>query len=235
MFVVERARALGRQAALEKVGMLITPWAGPLVRAALPDVEMARPDADNRALLQRIEGASSIPIVNAEGPAYMRLPGGSGNKAQVQIPKHLRKDLPAEIMAHELGHHSHGQSIPGKMTQRPLSRVAYNSAPFVGLGLGLLPEDEISTPQAMAGAVAPTLPTLFNEASASIRGHGLLKRHGATPAQLAAGRKNLLKAFATYGVLPATAALEPVAVRAGKKLLHSYDAKKKKTDTEAKK
>jgi len=208
----------------EKLAILVSPWAGPLIHSALPKVQMTG-DTSDGALLRRLEAASPAPVRSGPGPAY-----AFGEPGTIQMPSELRHTVAPEILAHEMGHAKLHPTLLGKLTQNHLRNPLYKAAPVTGFLAGLTDEDTLSTPQASALAVAPTLPTLVSEGGASWNAMKYLREHGASPAQLSKGRKNLAKAFATYAVLPATAALEPLAVRS---LRGRAKKKEKKTPSSA--
>ena len=110
-------------------------------------------------------------------------------------------------LAHELGHALNDKHLLGKIVHSPFSGIGLRAAPLTGFGIGFTDEETISTPKAMALAAAPALPTLAAEAGASIRADRLMRQHGVSPAALSRGRKNLLRAFGTYTLAPAAAAL----------------------------
>lgn len=196
--------------------MLVTPWAKPLMHKALPRPELVSEAPEDVALSRRLIQASPVPVTGDDGPAF-HLPLFRPKEHRIGIPQ--GKYVAPEVMAHEMGHALNHRSLLGKAVQNPFAAAGYYTAPIMGIGYGLLPEEDMSTPAAMAATTATTIPLLASEAAASIRADHLMKEHGATAKQLSKGRKNLAKAFGTYLVLPAAAAMEPVAVRAGKQLL----------------
>lgn len=126
-----------------------------------------------------------------------------------------------EILAHELGHASlRGGKGVGRFS-RLLGAAGNLRNPIMGFGalggtaMALAPEDPNSTVVKAAPYVtgAAMVPTLADEAVASLKGLKALKGAGYSPEMLRAARWNLAKTFGTYG-LAAGAAVLPVALAA---------------------
>lgn len=122
----------------------------------------------------------------------------------------------AEFMAHELGHAASDKNNVWRafnLTGRKLGPIAG----MLGGGAMALAGDEGSTTTRLAPVVtaAGFAPTLIDEGLASIRGYrGLKGMKGVSPEQLKKVRKNLLKAFGTYGSFALAGTLPVAAVSA---------------------
>lgn len=117
-----------------------------------------------------------------------------------------------EIVAHELGHSSlYKNPLMNKL--RWLKGPLIPLAGLTAVGMSALPESDQSTAVKAAPLVAAGgfLPTLADEAQASIRGMKHLRGAAKySPAAIRAMRMNLLKAFGTYGSVAAATTL-PIA------------------------
>lgn len=200
------------------------------IHQSLPEsmrkVDILAPDgSEDPALIQKMLRGSGVPVSEHRMPAsYMpdnfltrRLYSDEMRKnlppevrgaqiGHVHFPEHVERIAP-EVVAHELGHALNDKHLLGKIVHSPFSGIGLRAAPLTGFGIGFTDEETISTPKAMALAAAPALPTLAAEAGASIRADRLMRQHGVSPAALSRGRKNLLRAFGTYTLAPAAAAL----------------------------
>lgn len=107
----------------------------------------------------------------------------------------------AEMMAHELGH-ANIHRRKGLSRALLAGRVGGPLAGMLAGGAMLYGGDEGST-MTRAAPLAPVVgwaPTLADEGLSSIRGYKALKRvSGASPEALKRARRNLMKAFGTYG------------------------------------
>jgi len=132
--------------------------------------------------------------------------GGTARSSSVMGP---------QFAAHELGH--------GRLWNKSdrLRKVLMGSralAPLATLGTtigaGVADTDsKFSKAMPLAG-LAATAPVLADEAYASLKGYGALKRIGSKPAVLRTARRQLGKAFGTYGLgIAAPAMLAPYLTR----------------------
>jgi|GEM_PF-5520763 len=125
----------------------------------------------------------------------------------------------SHIGAHELGHAAFGASRLGRVTR------ALRMPASLGAGIGSAvaasygdPEGSTSKYVAPALGVAASAPILGEEAAASIKAIKGMRRAGYNKAAIKAGKKQLAKAFGTYGLglgLPLAAA--PFIIRGIKK------------------
>lgn len=122
-----------------------------------------------------------------------------------------------EFLAHELGHASLRR---GGKAARLLGNLSSLRGPLGavgsigGMAAALAPEDDASTAVKLAPAIpaAAWAPTLADEAISSVKGYKALKNTGKyAPEVLRHARRNLMKAFGTYG-LGAAAATAPIAL-----------------------
>jgi len=145
------------------------------------------------------------------------------NRPFVVVPAHHGP----ELLAHELGHVSRkGRSAAGFHAQNRIVRGALPIAGAIGGTAMALKGKRGSWTTRLAPAVAfgSHVPTLVSEGRASIRGYKALKALGKyTPSELRGSRRNLIKAFSTYG-LGALASTAPAAAIAAMRW------KKKKED-----
>jgi hypothetical protein len=120
----------------------------------------------------------------------------------------------AHTTAHELGHaRLHGKKYIGNVVRKGR---ALGGLGMLGATAGAAiadPDSTTSKAMPLAGLAAAT-PTLADEAYASIKGHGALKRMGYDKQALKHSRRQLAKAFGTYGgVLLPTAVAAPYLAR----------------------
>ena len=131
-------------------------------------------------------------------------------------------DAPVSTIAHELGHATAGE-LRRKTIASPLSKIVYSAAriPAIALPLVVLDsasdksfhtKEEIEAKARMAeriGGVALLLgaPELVEEATASVKGIGYMRRAGATNKQLLRAGAKLLPAWGTYAAPFATGAI----------------------------
>lgn len=187
--------------------------------------EKAHPGAED--LLEKVRGTSPVPVVDApsyRGSAYIKgapNPGFWQDIHREQVSSFHRKSgvkpgaiNPSEshillgqarapgVLAHEIGHADMDKHLLGRLSQSVALRTLYAHSPVVsgavGLATGHSNNDKVQN-AGLIGMAALPLPTLANEASASIKGYRSLKRLGATPEQLRLARNELLPAFGTYG------------------------------------
>lgn len=176
-------------------------------------------EAKGRAggLLERVRASSPVPVTPLEsgaGPAYvsedvaklMKRIGGPKEMQREQIMMGAGQMSKAPgVLGHEIGHARLQRSALGRLAQSVPSRALFNLTNLgvtgVASGIGASGVEDPVTGALVAGGVplATTIPTLGSEAGASIKGIGELRRAGASPAQIAAAKKTLLRAFGTYG------------------------------------
>lgn len=124
----------------------------------------------------------------------------------------------AHLAAHELGHGKFRQGRVGQFLAKarmPGGLVAGFGAPILA---GAADPDSTASKLAPVVGAAGVAPLLADEGYASLKGYRTMKRMGYNKAALKAGRRQLLKAFGTYGLgVAAPAIAAPVAIRAFKK------------------
>lgn len=159
------------------------------------------------ALFGNLEKASPVPVVRdprGDMGAYMSeravKMSGMGDEAKILLP---HGKSPAGVLGHEMGHAQFDKKLLGKATQNIPARIAFNlsslGSPLAGAAAGYGIDDKATGLGVAAGIpLAIAAPTLLSEGVASFKGMGNLRRAGANPAQLAAARKTLLRAFGTY-------------------------------------
>lgn len=163
------------------------------------------------ALRQTVAKGSPVPIksnpmaAQAGGGAYANTRAakmmGLGDEAQILVDSTGKG--PSSVLAHEIGHAKFDKSGLGKMTQNIPARLAFNmsslASPLAGVGAGYGIDDDRKALAVSAGVpLAIAAPTLLSEGAATMKGLSHLRRAGATPAQMAAARKTLLRAFGSY-------------------------------------
>ena len=173
-------------------------------------------------LNDRLLAHSPIPVMEdlARG-AYYSPRGPKGPHISVRSREF---GLPG-ILAHEIGH-ARAEARGG--LQRALQgRVAhglYRAAPWTGLLSGLADGDDENVGINAALSAGVSLPYVAAEANATRLGLQEMARHGATPAQMSAARRRLLKAWGTYAITPiAAAASVPAAHWLRNKAIKAYD------------
>jgi hypothetical protein len=133
----------------------------------------------------------------------------------------------AHFLAHELGHGHLRQSGLGKV----IAGLRWPGVAVGGLG-GLVastaadPDSPVSKYAPLAGALG-VAPMMADEAYASLKGYGAMKRLGYDPQALSAARRQLGKAFGTYGLgIAAPLIATPFAVRKIKQKLKERQARR---------
>lgn len=141
-----------------------------------------------------------------------------GFKAGISIvPEHAGR----HVGAHELGHAAFGASLPGKIHKFTKARMVGPMAGLIGsaylAGTGD-PDSAKAKWLAPAVALAGLSPVLGEEAIASIKGYRAMKALGASAQELKHARRQLAKAWGTYGALMTPMMLgAPLAIRAVRK------------------
>ena len=168
-------------------------------------------------LLGRVRGGSPVHVSDLDsgaGPAYVS-DQAAALMRKLKGPAHLQKeqillgrsDLARApgVLGHEIGHARLQRGVLGRLSQSIPSRLAFGLSrggiAGIAAGVGASGTEDTTTGALIAGGVpaAMTLPTLGSEAGASFKGLGELRRAGASPAQIAAAKKTMLRAFGTYG------------------------------------
>ena len=202
--MAEGRKMMGLGAAGAGAGMIGNAGAG----AAMMDAaqrEMAMEGGEE--VFRNLEAASPVPVVRdprggmgayASKPASKMM--GLGDEAKIILPE---GKSPAGVLGHEMGHAQFDKKFLGKATQNIPARIAFNlstiGSPLAGAAAGYGIDDKATGMGVAAGIpLAIAAPTLLSEGVASVKGMGNLRRAGANPAQLAAARKTLLRAFGTY-------------------------------------
>lgn len=113
--------------------------------------------------------------------------------------------LDPHILAHELGHAKNSTETLGKIVQNRFLYPMMGFAPAAGY-LGGAAAHATKAPAVRALAIGlpflMTLPGLTAEAKASVNGHEILKKLGATEKDLDAYRSKMMKYFGTYATYP---------------------------------
>lgn len=121
------------------------------------------------------------------------------------------------MMAHELGHGRLRESTLGKI----IGHARMPGQLLGGLGGTAMatfadPDSKVSKYAPLVGA-AGMLPTIADEAYASLKGYGALKRMGYAPEALGHARRQLGKAFGTYATAAIPLVAAPYVIRKIKK------------------
>lgn len=110
------------------------------------------------------------------------------------------------VLAHELGHAMSDEDLVGRLSQSKFLYPLHALAPLGAVAATGISET-VSHPVARAILLgAPfllTVPSLVAEARASMHGHEILKRIGATEEELAAFRRKMARYYLSYLVNPA--------------------------------
>lgn len=116
----------------------------------------------------------------------------------------VRKEEDPAILAHELGHAELDRELVGSVLQSKPVRIGAALGSITGIAVAR------HGPVAIGAAIsaAALLPIPIYEGMASLRGLERLRRVGATDEELADARSKLLKAWGTYALLPAGAAVD---------------------------
>lgn len=172
-------------------------------------LEYLRPTLDR--LYGRLQGAHYNPY---DDTAYVKrtLLGGASSGATA---------------AHELGHANLHQRFGNLVTVPSMISRVIQANPRLGTavaGSGALAgaiadEDSRLGDAAQYVGAAAMAPMLADEAYASIKGYGALKKYLKTAAERRAARRHLLKAFGTYGAAASPIIVAPIAARQIKKRL----------------
>jgi hypothetical protein len=188
---------------------------------------MATTESDALRLSEKIAPGASI-VLGGEVEHAGRYPHGIYPEALEEL---RRKGAPKEfisqlsknviisppnvgrhILAHELGHEAAARGL-GRL-QVPLRRLGPVVQQAVAPGVALAADpDSTAAKAAPLLALAGTAPILGEEAYASLKGYGALKRMSASPAELAIARRQLGKAFLTYAGHAAPWVAAPYVIR----------------------
>jgi hypothetical protein len=168
----------------------------------LPTESLLTPEARQRLVAALTAHAKGLGVDAVERHDAKRLGGGGYyDRGAKRIGAHrLDTDDGVHSLAHEVGHADFDQGLLGSIVQSPIARAGS----VMGLGIGaivaLVAEGSMARRVALASgaAAAVQLPMLTSEAMASIRGHELLKAHGAPQEFLDAYKKDLWGSFQTY-------------------------------------
>jgi hypothetical protein len=121
----------------------------------------------------------------------------------------------SHIAAHELGHAALRQHAIGRAIahlRSPAALIGGLAAPTMAIA-AKDPDSTMAKAAPLVG-LAGIAPTLADEAYASFKGYGGMKRLGVPAGELATGRRQLAKAFRTYALpLAAGSVLAPYAIR----------------------
>lgn len=123
------------------------------------------------------------------------------------------KDMP-DVLLHEVGHGATYKKFKSLPKIRGIGKVI---APIASIGAAFGEKDSLISKAAPYIAGAAITPTLIDEGAASVKAIKDLKKAKATKAQLSIARKNLGKAFATYGIAAAGLTAIPMLIRKFKK------------------
>jgi len=143
-------------------------------------------------------------------------PKGDQGKPLVAVAKHLEgTDEGLSTLAHELGHAEFEKSPIGRVVRSGTLRSLAGAAPLIGVVIAHVAEgNAVRRALLSASAVAAMqVPLLADEGVAWMKGHRLMKEHGATPQQLKHLRSEALRLGSTY--------LQPGAMGMGTSLLIS--------------
>jgi hypothetical protein len=197
-------------------GAAAAPLAGaaayPINKALMSSVKTRRTPSLNPAEVEKLKGHLKVPKASVhEAKKWEQSMAMGGGRGQAHAPKHS-----PEFLAHELGHlNLRRNKVRGGLLTA--GRVLGGSVGSAAGGAMAAGGEEGSKTVKLAPAVAAAgqMPTLADEAVSSIRGYKALKKTKAmNPAQLKAARRNLAKAFGTYGAAAALSTLPVAALSA---------------------
>ena len=156
------------------------------------------------------------PVPAAEIRKYLLSQGEYHSSGKDAAIFHRTRDggtLRGQIAAHELGHgRLHNKPVIGKMIRAGYRAKYPMMIPAIGFA-ALAPEDSAIGDAAQYGGIAATAPQLIDEGYASIKGYGALKKHVKNQAIRRAARRDLMRAFATYGAGAAPLIAAPFVAR----------------------
>lgn len=168
----------------------------------LPEESLLTPEARQRFVAALTAHAKGLGVTATERHDAKRLGGGGYyNRDTKQIGAHrLDTDDGVHSLAHEVGHADFDQSTLGYLVQSPVARGMSAAGFPIGSLVAMVAEGSMARRVALAAgaAAAMQLPLLTGEAAASVRGHNMLKEHGASQEHLDSYKKNLWDSFKTY-------------------------------------
>lgn len=215
------AAAGGVGAALlsRKTPSLVGQWNAPEVKLSKEQLEAMRRELSPSTSTPMIEDLKVTrrgkPVPVEETRKYL-LDAGRYQSGRDAAIFHRTRDggtLRGQTAAHELGHaRLHNKPVIGKMIRAGYAAKYPMMIPAIGLA-ALAPEDSAIGDAAQYGGIAATAPQLIDEGYASIKGYGALKKHVKNQAVRKAARRDLMRAFATYGAGAAPLIAAPFVAR----------------------
>jgi hypothetical protein len=126
---------------------------------------------------------------------------GDEGKPLVSLSKRLEgTDEGLSTLAHELGHAEFDKTTLGRVVQDGNVRAMSGFGPLIGMVIALIAEGNVARKATLSslGVAASQAPLLAGEGVAWMKGHQMLKEHGATPDQLKHLRHEALRLGSTY-------------------------------------
>ncbi len=167
----------------------------------LPEESLLTPEARQRLVAALVAHAKGVGVEAVEHPNAARHGGGYYHRGDSQVGVHsLDTDDGLRSLAHEVGHADFDQGAVGRFVQDPVVRWASSAGFGIGALVALVAEGSMARRMALAAgaAAAVQFPLLTGEAVASIKGHNLLKTHGAPQDFLDSYGKEMRGSFQTY-------------------------------------
>lgn len=171
--------------------------------ADLPVEALLTPEARGRLLAALLAHAKQQGVAVERHAKADQHGGGfySRRDAKVTVSaKDEHTDRGLSVLAHELGHADFDKSMLGYIAQDPVVRSAAFAAPAIGMLIAAAAEGSLLRRLALSAGTVTALqvPLLTGEAMADIKGHHLLKEHGASPELLALHRGEALHGVSSY-------------------------------------
>lgn len=169
----------------------------------MPRESVLTPEARQRLLEALLAHAESQGARVRERGSSRRHGGGYMDHTTKEIgmtPGYGQTDQGLSTLAHEIGHAEISNSTLGALIQNPVTSTAARAAPLIGALIGLTAEGNFARRLALSTGTVAALnaPMLLSEAGASIKGHRMLKEHGAPQEMLDLHRDKMLPAFGSY-------------------------------------
>lgn len=138
---------------------------------------------------------------NLLGPHFLR-----GEEKPEERGIYLDKQ-DANALAHEIGHAKMDEGFLGALSQSPIARMLNELAPIASLAASAASKTPKQQALSILLPMAATLPTLANEAAASVIGYNVLKEMDADKKELEKYRNDNAKAWMTYASQPLVTAM----------------------------
>lgn len=169
----------------------------------LPVEALLTPEARARLLAALLETAKSHGVSVERDLSAKRHGGGFYSRQNKKItvsPDEEHTDRGLSVLAHEIGHAEFDKSMIGHFVQDPIVRSAAFAAPAIGMLIASVAEGSFLKRLAWSAGTSSALqvPLLSGEVMADVKGHRMLKEHGASPEMLKLHRGESFKGVRSY-------------------------------------